>query len=74
MTAIVYRACDARGLPRVGPHRLRHTAATVMLRKGVPLQAVSEVLRHRNVDTTTIYANVDRRALRELAWPWPEDV
>jgi site-specific recombinase XerD len=73
VTSIVYRACDAAGLPRVGAHRLRHTAATVMLRRGVPLQAVGEVLRHRHVDTTTIYAKVDRRSLRELARPWPED-
>ena len=71
VTGIVYRACDRAGLPRVGAHRLRHTAATQMLRAGASLPEIAQVLRHRSPDTTALYAKVDRRALAELARPWP---
>ena len=53
-------------------HRLRHTAATGMLRAGAPMAEVSQVLRHRRAVTTAIYAKVDIDALRTLARPWPE--
>jgi integrase/recombinase XerD len=49
----------------------RHTAATEMLRAGASLPEVAQVLRHRTVATTAIYAKVDHLALRELAMPWP---
>ena len=68
---IVREACTRAGLPRVGAHRLRHTAATEMLRQGASLAEISQVLRHREQKTTAIYAKVDRRALRALARPWP---
>jgi integrase/recombinase XerD len=71
VTGIVYRACDRAGLPRVGAHRLRHTAATLMLGGGASLPEIAQVLRHRSPTTTAIYAKVDRRALSDLAWPWP---
>jgi integrase len=59
------------GLPPFGAHRLRHTTATQMLRKGGSLDEIAHVLRHRSHDTTAIYAKVDRTALRQLAQPWP---
>jgi integrase/recombinase XerD len=68
---IVREACTRAGLPRVGAHRLRHTAATAMLRQGASLAEIGQVLRHREQKTTAIYAKVDRRALRALARPWP---
>jgi len=68
---VVRAACDRAGLPRVGAHRLRHTAATQMLRAGASLAEIGQVLRHREQKTTTIYAKVDRKALRPLARPWP---
>jgi integrase/recombinase XerD len=68
---IVREACTRAGLPRVGAHRLRHTAATEMLRQGASLAEIGQVLRHREQKTTAIYAKVDRRALRALARPWP---
>ena len=49
------RAC-ARALPPVGAHRLRHTAATEMLREGASLAEIGQVLRHREPKTTAIYA------------------
>ena len=69
--AIVRSACRRAGLPPAGAHRLRHTAATEMLRAGSPLAEVGQVLRHRAASTTAIYAKVDHDALRELARPWP---
>ena len=68
---VVRAGCDRAGLPRVGAHRLRHTAATEMLRAGASLLEIGLVLRHREQKTTAIYAKVDRRALRSLARPWP---
>jgi integrase/recombinase XerD len=64
-------ACDRARLPRMGTHRLRHTVATETLRRGASLPEVAQVLRHRSLLTTTIYAKVDRTALRRLARPWP---
>src|SRR5664279_543321 len=68
---VVRAACDRAGLPRVGAHRLRHTAATEMLRAGASLAEIGQVLRHREQKTTAIYAKVDHAALRTLARPWP---
>ncbi len=59
------------GLPAMGPHRLRYTAATQMLGHGASLPEVAEVLRHRSLLTTAIYAKVDRGSLRTLARRWP---
>lgn len=70
--SVVAQACVRAGVPPVGAHRLRHTAATEMLRAGASLEEIGQVLRHRRIDTTAIYAKVDRWALRELARPWPE--
>jgi site-specific recombinase XerD len=69
--SVVARACVRAGVPVVGAHRLRHTAATGMLRAGASLPEIAQVLRHRRLETTTIYAKVDRDRLRELARPWP---
>jgi integrase len=61
----------AAGLGQIHAHRLRHTAATRMLRAGGSLEEIGQVLRHRQPLTTAFYAKVDRDALRELARPWP---
>jgi site-specific recombinase XerD len=54
-----------------GAHLLRHTAATEMLRHGVPLDQIGLVLRHRSIDMTAYYAKVDVTLLRSIAQPWP---
>jgi site-specific recombinase XerD len=54
-----------------GPHRLRHSAATRMLNGGATLKEIADVLRHRSLDTTAIYAKVDWRRLSAIAQPWP---
>lgn len=69
--SVVYHACDRAGLERVGPHRLRHTLGTETLRAGASMAEVSQLLRHRRMETTAIYAKVDRAALETLARPWP---
>jgi integrase/recombinase XerD len=54
-----------------GPHQLRHSAATRMLEAGATLKEIADVLRHRSLDTTAIYAKVDQRRLNTIAQPWP---
>lgn len=70
---IVRRACKRAGITVVSPHRLRHSAATAMLRAGASLEEVGEVLRHRSSQVVALYAKVDFVALRPLALPWPGD-
>ena len=68
---VVGQACERAGLERFGPHRLRHSAATDMLGAGAALAEVGQVLRHRSMSTTAIYAKCDLEALRSLAMVWP---
>ncbi|GEB63265.1 transposase [Sinomonas atrocyanea] len=49
----------------VTPHRFRHTFATENLEKGVPIEIVQELLGHRNLTSTQIYAHVSNKRLRE---------
>jgi site-specific recombinase XerD len=73
VSKIVYDASRRAGMdPPVCSHRLRHALATDMLRHGVALGDISQVLRHRDLATTAIYAKVDHGALRELAVAWPQ--
>lgn len=71
VSAIVAAACKRAGFAEVHARRLRHTAATEMLRAGAGLTEIGRVLRHESVLTTAIYAKVDRCSLRQLAKPWP---
>lgn len=68
---VVRRGCLKAGIPAVGPHQLRHSAATTMLEAGASLDEIGRVLRHRERRTTAIYARVDITTLRTLALPWP---
>jgi hypothetical protein len=56
---VVRRACRRAGLAPVGAHRLRHALATELLGKGADLVEISQVLRHRDLATTAVYAKVD---------------
>jgi len=71
VSSIVVAASARAGLPPISAHRLRHTAATEMLRGGAGLGEVGQVLRHKSHLTTAIYAKVDHAALSQLARPWP---
>jgi integrase/recombinase XerD len=54
-----------------GAHQFRHSLATNMLRRGATLTEIGQVMRHRDPNTTRLYAKVDLGALREVALPWP---
>ena len=74
VSSVVRRLMQRAGVvaPVKGAHVLRHTAATEMLRHGVPLEKIGLVLRHRGVDTTARYAKADVALLKQIAQPWPE--
>jgi site-specific recombinase XerD len=73
VTTAVGRAMQRAGIdsPHRGAHQFRHALATHMLRRGSSLAEIGEVLRHKDPDTTRIYAKVDLTSLRVLATPWP---
>jgi site-specific recombinase XerD len=73
VSSVVKHALRRAGVetPAKGAHLLRHTAATEMLRHGVPLDRIGLVLRHRSIDMTAYYAKVDIVLLRSIAQPWP---
>ena len=56
---------------RYSPHKLRHTADTLMLKNGVDTRALQEVLGHSNLNTTQIYTHLDNAALHEAAMANP---
>jgi len=74
ISSVVKRLMQRAGIvaPVKGAHVLRHTAATEMLRHGVPLEKIGLVLRHRGIDTTAYYAKADVKLLKQIAQPWPE--
>jgi integrase len=74
VSSVVKRAMKRAGVisPAKGAHVLRHTAATEMLRHGVPLDQIGLVLRHRGIDMTAYYAKADVNLLKQIAQPWPE--
>lgn len=59
------------GLPYTKSHLLRHTIARRLLAGGSSLKEVADVLRHRSLNTTLIYAKLDSQNLRSVAMPWP---
>ena len=73
VSAMVNHAVKRAGLnpQNKGAHLLRHTLATECLRKGATLTEIGEILRHRSIDTTAIYAKVDFTRLATLRMPWP---
>jgi integrase len=71
VSSIVRRACRRVGIAEVGAHRLRHTVACEMVTAGVPLPEIGEMLRHRSIASTAVYARVDLDTLRGVALPWP---
>jgi len=54
-----------------GTHILRHTLAARLVQGGARFKEIADLLRHRNLDTTTIYAKVNLPALARVALPWP---
>ena len=67
--ALVKKHLSQAGLDsaQYSSHKLRHTAATLMLQNGVDVKAVQEVLGHEHLNTTQIYTHVDSDALQNAA-------
>jgi site-specific recombinase XerD len=65
------RCAGLRPVGRVGAHIFRLGLATQMIRRGASLAEISQVLRHRSINTTQLYAKVDFEGLRGVAMPWP---
>jgi integrase/recombinase XerC len=70
----IRQAYERAGLPYTRSHLLRHTMASRLLAGGSSLKEVADVLRHRSLNTTLIYAKLDSRNLREVALPWPGSI
>ena len=71
---IVRRSMTKAGVERpkqIAAHLFRHTLASSMLQHGANLRDISEVLRHRTLVSTEIYAKIDLGGLEEVARPWP---
>ena len=68
---VIRRACQRAGLPGSGSHVLRHTLACRLVENGSSLKEVADVLRHRSLETTRIYAKLDTPNLADVALPWP---
>ena len=64
------RALRGAGISR-GCHSLRHTLACRLVNSGSSIKEVADVLRHRSLDTSLIYAKLDLQLLAEVALPWP---
>ena len=69
--SVVRDACRRAGIERVAAHRLRHALASELLREGASLIDIGQVLRHKHLESTAIYAKVDLARLRQAARPWP---
>lgn len=68
---VIRRACQRAGLPGNGSHVLRHTLACRLVENGGSLKEVADVLRHRSLETSRIYAKLDTPNLADVALPWP---
>lgn len=70
---VIRRAYKKSGFPKTltGTHILRKSMATLMLKNGATLKQISDVLRHRCIDTTMIYTKIDITQLAKVALPSP---
>jgi integrase len=76
ITKITKRILNQAGIAgsHLGAHRLRHTLATHLVRSGSSFKEVADVLGHKSLRSTGIYAKLDEKCLGEVALPWPGEV
>lgn len=70
----IRQAYARAGLPYTRSHLLRHTMANRLLAGGSSIKEVADVLRHRSLNTTLVYAKLDSKNLAAVALPWPGSV
>lgn len=68
---VIRDAFSRAGIPHGRAHALRHTLACRLVNSGGSIKEVADVLRHRSLNTSLIYAKTDRAALVKVALPWP---
>ena len=70
---VVRRHAEQAGLAhRIrGTHVIRHSVASRMINAGATMKQIADLLGHRSLDTTAIYAKVDLVSLTQVALPWP---
>lgn len=68
---LIKRALSRIGLPHSSAHALRHTVACRLVENGSSLKEVADLLRHRSLNSTRIYAKLDISKLTAVALPWP---
>ena len=71
---VIKRACCRAGMPQYSAHALRHTLACRLVENGSSLKEVADILRHRSLNTTMIYAKLDIPKLAVVALPWPGSI
>jgi site-specific recombinase XerD len=73
VSRVAGRSLKQAGLPGKGAHLLRRTVASHLVQQGVSLKAVADLLGHRSLDTTRVYAQVNLPMLRQVMQPWPKE-
>lgn len=70
---VVLRCAARAGLGESirGTHVIRHSVASSLINAGASIKQIADLLGHRTIDTTAIYAKVDLRSLKRVAMPWP---
>ena len=68
---VIHDAFQRIGLRHGRTHALRHTLACQLVEHGSSIKEVADVLRHRSLNTSLIYAKLDTPRLAGVALPWP---
>lgn len=68
--SVIRRIGRAAGIEKAHPHRFRRTGATMALRAGMPIQTVSKLLGHNNIETTQIYLDISDDELEQAHRRW----
>lgn len=72
VSSAVWRACRRCGVQQRGTHRLRHSFATRLMRRGANIKEIADLLGHRQLKTTNVYTHATPEDLRPLVRPWPK--